>query len=80
VLAELKSKRKPKGIEMDAPTLTDLNPEGIEVTVRIVATGNAITQREVVATCGVLSPVGLRRDLIAYMETLAKGGEVDSIE
>lgn len=60
-------------------TLTELNPGGIDVTVRIVSIGDVITQREVIANLCVESPVKLRTDLIQYMETLATGGEVTEL-
>jgi len=60
-------------------TLSELNPGGIDVTVRIVATGDTITTREVIANFCAESPVNLRTDLIAYMETLATGGEVTEL-
>ena len=60
-------------------TLSELNPGGIDVTVRIVTTGDTITRREVIANLCVESPVKLRTDLIQYMETLATGGEANEL-
>lgn len=60
-------------------TLSELNPGGIDVTVRIVADSGVITHREVIANFCAESPVNLRGDLIQYMEVLAKGGEVTEL-
>jgi len=59
------------------PTLTELNPEGFEVTVDVTADGaGRIIERRVVATGNILDPVYLRRDLVSYVEKLARGEEI----
>ncbi len=62
------------------PSLTDLNPNGFSVTVEIVADGaGQILERHVKAVGFVLDPVYLRRDLVSYIEELAKGHEIPAL-
>jgi hypothetical protein len=67
-------------IQQSVLTLTELNPEGFEVVVDVVADGAGhIMERHVRATGFVLNPVSLRKDLVEYVEKLAVGEEVTEI-